>query len=126
MLTFLSKHVRDCIDACFKALGAAERYADVADTLAGQEYAREAADLAALCIRFMERQSQLASDVAAATVKACRAAATECAKSDSPEAVDCLDACRHAAAVLTDNAVVLSSFKQSRAGAQAQESSFTH
>ncbi len=117
-MTFLSKHIRDCIDACYKAVAACERCADVTETIASQELCRETADLAALAMRFFDRQSHLASDVAALTIKSCRATAAECERHDSPEHVDCAAACRACAEVLSENSIVLAAFQ--RAGAAAR------
>jgi hypothetical protein len=111
-MTFLSKHIRDCIDACYKVVSACERCADVTETITCQELCRETADLAALAMRFFDRQSHLAAEIAALTVKACRAAAAECSRYESEEHVACAQACRAAAGVLTENAIVLSAFQR--------------
>ncbi len=125
MMTFLSKHIRDCMDACHKVVAACERCADAAGTITCQEAARECADLAALTLRFMDRQSPLANDLAAACIKACRACANECERHETAETQDAVAATRACASVLAENSLVLSSFRQVRA-VEAQPQNVAH
>lgn len=104
---FLSKNVRDCIDACYKVVAACERCADAAETLTMHEMSRECADIAALCLRLLDRQSLLAADIATSCIKACRACAAECARFSARECKECEEACNRCVTVLSDNARVI-------------------
>jgi hypothetical protein len=106
-MTFLSKHVRDCIDACYKVVTACERCADVSPDDDSRERVRSCADLAALTLRFLDRQSSLASDLAVTCAKACRACAHTCIAIETPEHAQAALACQRCVDVLTDNALIL-------------------
>lgn len=113
-MNFLSKHYRDSIDACYKVVAACERCADTAETLTMHEAARECADIAALCLRLLDRQSLLAADIVASCIKACRACATECARFDTQGCQACLDACNQCIRVLADNARAIATSREQR------------